>query len=137
MSEENKALARRFYHESFGAGNTDVLDEILAPDFAYTTPPPGISPDREGFEKSATGIRTAFPDLQIEFIAQVAEGDTVANHTVSRGTHRGEMQGQAATGKEVEVNGMTFMRFAGGRIVEFRGVADQLGMMRQLGAISS
>jgi predicted ester cyclase len=43
----------------------------------------------------------------------------------------------AATGKEVAVNGMSFMRFAGGRVVEFRGVADQLGMMRQLGAIPS
>jgi steroid delta-isomerase-like uncharacterized protein len=137
MSEENKAVARRFYHESFGAGNMEALDEILAPNFEYQTPPPGISPDREGFEETVTMFRAAFPDLHVEFIKQVAEGDTVANHTVSRGTHRGELQGLAATGKQVAVNGMTFLRFDGGRIAEFRGVADQLSMMRQLGAISS
>jgi predicted ester cyclase len=91
MSEENKALARRFYDESFGKGNLKALDEICAPDFLYRTPPPGISPDREGFDNVVALYRAAFPDLQIEFIVQVAEGDTVANHTVARGIHKGEL----------------------------------------------
>ena len=105
--------------------------------YGLSTEPPGASPDREGFEQAAAGISVAFPDMQIEFIYQIAEGDIVASHTVARATHKGELQGMPATGKEVTVNGMSFMRFAGGRIVEFRGVADQLGMMRQLGAIPS
>jgi predicted ester cyclase len=134
MSEENKALARRFY-QVFTAASMDALDEILAPDFNYATPPPNVSPDREGFQQAAAGIRTAFPDLQLEFVYQVAEGDTVATHTVARGTQKGELQGVAPTGMEVAVNGMSFMRFAGGRSVDFRGVADQMSMMRQLGAI--
>ena len=72
MSEENKALARRFYDEAFMKGDIDALDEILAPDFVNGTPPPGISPDREGLKSSAAGIRIAFPDLQVEFVYQVA-----------------------------------------------------------------
>jgi predicted ester cyclase len=83
MSEENRALARRFYQESFPLAGKQ-LPTTLCP----------------------------------------------------KGTHKGEFRGLAATGKEVTVNGMTFLRFAGGRIVEFRAVADQRGMMRQLGASS-
>jgi len=32
MSEENKAVLRRFYDEFFNPGNPNVADEIIAPD---------------------------------------------------------------------------------------------------------
>ena len=32
MSEENKAVLRRFYDEFFNEVNLDVADEIIAPD---------------------------------------------------------------------------------------------------------
>ena len=33
MSEQNKTNMRRFYDEVFNAGNTNVVDELVAPDF--------------------------------------------------------------------------------------------------------
>ena len=32
MSEENKAVLRRFYDEFFNGANLDVADEMIAPD---------------------------------------------------------------------------------------------------------
>ena len=34
MSEANKTIVRRFYEEVMSQGNVDLLDEIMAPDFA-------------------------------------------------------------------------------------------------------
>jgi len=40
------------------------------------------------------------------------------------------------TGKRVEGPGSGFYRIAGGKIVEFRGQFDMMGLMQQLGVIS-
>jgi steroid delta-isomerase-like uncharacterized protein len=137
MSEENKALARRYYKDGFQTGNYDALDELLSPDLVWLSAPPGAPADREGVKSIVATFRAAFPDIRVEVVEQVAEGDIVATRTRSRGTHTGELMGVAATGKEVRVEGSAWVRIAGGRIVEMWGVADQLTMMRQIGAFPS
>jgi predicted ester cyclase len=66
----------------------------------------------------------------------VAEGDRVAERWTGRGTHLGELMGIPPTGRRVEAPGSVFYRIAGGRIVEFKGQLDMMGLMQQLGAIS-
>jgi hypothetical protein len=47
--EKNKALVRRLF-EVAGAGvNSDVVDELLAPEFIDHSLLPGQKPDREGY----------------------------------------------------------------------------------------
>jgi hypothetical protein len=52
MSEEHKAIARRFYtrrfYTSISAGRLDVIDEFLAEDFVEHEKFPGLSSGREG-----------------------------------------------------------------------------------------
>jgi predicted ester cyclase len=43
--------------------------------------------------------------------------------------------GLPPTGKRVEVPGSVFYRIVEGKIVEFRGQLDMMGMMQQLGVI--
>lgn len=81
--------------------------------------------------------RSAFPDLKVEFEEQVAEGDRVAGRVSITGTHRGEFAGIAPSGKEMRIEGFNLMKIRGGKIVEVRGMSDQLRMMRQIGAVSS
>ena len=38
MSEENKATVRRLLEEGFSQGNTDVVDEVLNPNFVCYDP---------------------------------------------------------------------------------------------------
>ena len=58
-----------------------------------------------------------------------------ARGTTMRGTHRGDFFGLPATGREVTLTGVHIMRVADGKIVEHWGSNDDLGLMRQLGAI--
>ena len=61
----------------------------------------------------------------------------VAMRVVTRGTHRGELMGIAATGRSVAVNEQHIVRVTDGKLVEHLGVEDSLGMMQQLGVVEA
>ena len=135
-AEENKALVRRFVEEFWNEGNTATADELMAVDAAIHMPT-GEMVDLDGLKGFAATFRESFPDWHSTFEELIAEGDRVAERWTGRGTHRGELQGIPPTGKRVEVPGSVFYRIVGGKIVEFRGQLDMMGLMRQLGAIPS
>jgi predicted ester cyclase len=45
--------------------------------------------------------------------------------------------GVPATGREVELNGMTILAFRDGRVIERWAAADMLGLLVQLGAVAA
>ncbi len=58
--------------------------------------------------------------------------DIVAARWSGTGTHRGDGLGFPATGRQVRLSGMTFVRIQNGKLVEGWNVFDQLGMFQQL-----
>ena len=53
-----------------------------------------------------------------------------------RGTHDGELRrGIPATGRRVEVSGITISRIREGKLIENWGNYDLLGMLQQLGVL--
>jgi steroid delta-isomerase-like uncharacterized protein len=135
-AEENKELVRRFVQEFWNEGNAAAADELMAVD-AEIHMPTGELVDLDGLKDFADAFRGSFPDWHSTFEELVAEGDRVAERWTGRGTHRGELQGIAPTDRRVEVPGGVFYRIADGKIAEFRGQLDMMGLMRQLGAIPS
>jgi steroid delta-isomerase-like uncharacterized protein len=135
-AEENKALVRRFVEEFWNEGNMATADELMAPD-AEIHMPTGEVVDLDGLKGFAGAFRESFPDWHSTFEELIVEGDRVAERWTGRGTHRGALQGIAPTGKRVEVPGSVFYRIVDGKIVEFRGQLDMMGLMQQLGAIPS
>ncbi len=73
-----------------------------------------------------------FPDFRFELHAVVAEGEHVAVRATLHGTHRGEFQGRAPTGRVVAVPHMFFLRFEGERIAEVWEVLDSDALRAQL-----
>jgi predicted ester cyclase len=133
-SEQNKAIARRIPLEVFSQGRLDVVDELLAPDFTeHTALPPGIPAGRAGVKAIASELRKGFPDINYRVDLQIAEGDFVAAYVTVTGTHKGEVFGMPATGKHAEWAESHIVKMLNGKITEHWGVADQLGMLRQLG----
>lgn len=135
MSEENKALARR-WADIFNEGNLDLVDEIFALDFVGHDPAmPEDVRGVEGAREFYSAYRSAFPDAEITIEAQLAEGDMVATRWTGRGTHQGELMGVQPSGNRVEVMGNTISRIEGGKIVEEWDIYDALGMMQAIGAV--
>jgi predicted ester cyclase len=138
MSEENKAIVvRRQEEELHTQGNLDTADKIFAPD--YVGHDPSNPEDIRGLEaakQAAANYREAFPNLQVTIEDLIAEGDKVAARIRFRGTHQGELEGIAPTGRRVEATGIIISRIEGGKIAEDCWANfDDLGLMRQLGAI--
>jgi steroid delta-isomerase-like uncharacterized protein len=132
--EENKALVRRFVEEFWNQGNMEAADELMTANATITLPGRG-QVTKESFKVFATTLRGAFPDWYSTLEVMIAEDDRVAEQWTGRGTHQGEFQGIAPTGKQVAVPGFVFYRVTSGKIVEFRGLFDGMSMLHQLGAM--
>jgi len=134
-TEQNKALARRIIEEIISRGNMSVADALVALDWVGHPVPPGIPPGREGLKLVVTMYRSAFPDMKTTIHDIIAEGDKVAVRMTNSGTHKGEFMGIPPTGKSISIGEITILRFAEGKIVEYWGQTDMMGMMQQLGVI--
>ena len=135
MSEENKAVLRRWYEECFNKKNLAIIDELIAPNCVEHNAFPGQAPGIEGVKQTIGMFLAAFPDMRVTVDDMIAEGDKVAVRYSGRGTHRGELMGIAATGKQVTATGMEIVRLSGGKMVEHWEQMDMLGMMQQMGVL--
>jgi steroid delta-isomerase-like uncharacterized protein len=135
--EDNKALVRRWYEEVVNQKKTAAIDEFFAPNIVVHTAPPGTPGGLEGAKQNLTMYLTAFPDLHLTVEDMIAEGDKVVARLTVRGTHQGELRSIPPTGKQVTVTAIDLYRIAGGKFVEYRGNADDLGVLQQLGLIPS
>ena len=136
MSEENKAIVRQQEEELFTQGNLDAADEVYAPD--YVGHDPSNSEEVRGLQaakRAASDYRQAFPDLRVTVEDLIAEGDRVAARLRVRGTHLGELDGIAPTGRRVDCTGIVISRIEEGKIAVDWANFDDFGMMQQLGLI--
>ena len=133
MSEDNKALVRRFYDEIFTKKNANAIDEICSPDFVDRNPMPGQSPGRQGMKDVFGGFLHAFPDMAVTIEEMIAERDLVAARFTVTGTHQGELMGAKPTGKKITVHGIDMMRIVGGKVVEATHYGDEMIALMKLG----
>jgi len=136
VSEENKNVVRRLFEEVWNNGYLHVADELFAPNYVHhdvSTPDVGRGPESE--KKRATLYRTAFPDLRLTAEDIIAEGETVVARWSCRGTHKGDLNGIAPTGKQFDISGITIVRLDNGKMVEGFVNWDALGLMQHLGVV--
>ena len=136
-TEQNKSIIRRFWEEVFNERKLALIDELFSTDWIYHGVAGRKVYGREGLKKFLTAYHNAFPDIQVQVENLIAEGDKVASHVISRGTHKGELMGIAPTGKQVTVSVICISRFAGDKIAEDWEIIDLLGMLQQLEVIPS
>ena len=121
-AQENKAIVRRYIDE-LNKRNAAILDELVGEVF------------REEVRNGYTRRIQAFPDYLVEIQDMIAEGEQVMVEWTHRGTHLGEDDGIAPTGKVMSGHAISIYRVVGGQIVEARGIWDQADWLHQLGLI--
>jgi steroid delta-isomerase-like uncharacterized protein len=139
-TEQNKALIQKWVDEVLNTG--DISDQspayqLVAADFVGHFPGQPPIEGLEAFRQFGSLYFSAFPDLQITPEDLIAEGEKVTMRYGWRGTHKGELMGIAATGKQVTTSGISILRVANGKIAEQWDSFDTLGMLQQLGVLPS
>ena len=138
--EKNKATCRRFVQKVFNEGDLSSIRDFISPDSLHydlddlsALSPSGQSP--EWFSEMLYLYRVAFPDLWVDILDQIAEGDRVVTCLQIHGTQKGRLMGIGQSGKTVDITGIRIDRLAEGKIAESWFHWDSLGMLQQIGAL--
>jgi len=128
-SVDGKALVRAYLEDVFTNGNLAAMDRYLAGD-AF----------KAGVADLVARWRTAFPDFRIVVDRAIAEGDRVVTVEILSGTHLGLYQSTIGpiepSGHEVTWSRIAIRRLENGRFVEGFFEEDEVGLLRQMGALA-
>ena len=139
MIEANKALFRRWMEEVWNEGGEATIDELCSPRaVAYGLG--DLDPVQRGpadFKNFWRTLRGALSQLHVTIENLVAEGDRVVGRIVLEGVHTGDHLGVPRSGKKIRLGGLVEVRFENGQILEAWNSWDQLGLLRQIGALET
>jgi len=100
----------------------DLIDELYAPQMAAEA------------RRWITPFRESFPDVQMEIVELIAEGEKVVGRFRCSATNLGPLRGQPPTGRRFEnVDEVYIYRVHDGRITQAWGIEDNRARERQLG----
>ena len=136
-SVENKSIVQAFY-DQWNSGAID-FERLIHPD--VTNHQPDRDPDvgLDKFRQAIEGVMSAVPDSTWTTLRLLAEGDLVVCHNRWSGTYAGTSFRGVPTpeGNRFSAEHIHIYRISEGRIIEHWVVRDDLGMMQQLGALST
>ena len=92
--------------------------------------------DKSAVRRILRMIHRAFDGPKLTFHDVFSNGDRLAVRFTMTGTHRDQFLGVPPTGRNIAVDGITILRFSGGRCVERWSSVDMYGWLAQLGAVS-
>jgi predicted ester cyclase len=122
MEMNTKQTVRRFVEAAVNGGQDELVDELFTSEAAAFA--------REWFG----AFRRSFPDLRMDVIELIREGDSVVGRFTCSATHLGDWRGHPPTGRRFEgVDEVYFFTFEGDRIAAVWGIEDNIDRYRQLG----
>jgi predicted ester cyclase len=119
MSEQNRALAIRWFEEVWNQGKESTIDEMFHPEgHCYGFPEPEsdlVGP--EAFKAVHRQFKSAFSGIDIVIEDVIVEGDRVAIRWTSHMIHDGLGLGFPASGKKAALSGSSFIHIHNGQIM--------------------
>jgi steroid delta-isomerase-like uncharacterized protein len=135
-TDENKALAQRFYNEVMNSHNLAGVKSFCTTDFIDHNPSPGhTGKGLDDLTAQLNEMITALPDFHVTTDLMIADGDTVVAYLTMTGTNTGPFGNMPASNKPVKINGVDIVRIKDGKAAERWGVFDNLTMMSQMGMV--
>lgn len=131
------SFIRRFL-DTYERHDLDTLWSFYSPDCTFPVLQRfGIEASWERYKVFMKTFIDAFPDIHHTIEKVVTDDDNIWALYTMTGTHRGPLRGVQPTGRQVRYPIVAMYRVADGLITEADFVADDLRMMRQIGALPS
>ena len=110
--EAAKALVRRYFQRLLNEKDLSACDEMLSDDYVDHDAPPDTPPGPQSVKEFVAGFLAEYPNMHVDILDIIAEGNKVAARLVWRGNHR-------ETGAEYHQMGIIMLRLDGqGRLAE-------------------
>ena len=133
--EANKQLCRDYF-SAFLKRDTDWMRKHIAPTFRRHDPGlPFEVRGPEGVAQLHDALLPAFPDMKLPLLDFVAEGEKVLVRLRVQATHTGTFGELAPSGRTIDIDVLDLFQIRDGVLVEHWALLDNLGMLRQLGAL--
>lgn len=118
--------------------NNRKIDKINESNFDYIitsiTAPENVV-GIQGFKDYYQNYMTGFSDVTFTIVDVFGQGDKIVKHWNFKGTHTGEFFGIPASGKKIDIDGVTLVKMKDGKIVQEQDFLDNLSFYQQLGLI--
>ena len=132
----NKDLLSRFITEVWSNGDIEACDRYIAAKYTIHHDPGDPWDKREldlaGYKERVTLSRAPFPDQTFTIQELIGEGQKVVVSWLWSATHQGDIPGFPATGRRINMSGITVYSFEEGRLTGHWQVTDRLGVFMQL-----
>lgn len=129
--QTNEETVRKIFEQSLNKRNMILLQELISPGFTGPRGEKGAA----GFEAPVVLLIKAAPDVQWHIQELVGEGNKVVARWKLEGTHTGQFQNMAPTGKTFSNDGMGIFELKNGKVTSGQVHTDRLGFLQQLGAL--
>lgn len=133
--DANKVLARAYF-TAFLDRDAAWWQRHIAPDFVRHDP--GLNFEvrgPEGVARLGEVLHGGVTEMTLPIDEVVAEGDRVLVRLRFRGRHTGDLMGLPASGRSIDIAVMDLFRIVDGRLVEHWALLDNLGLLKQVGAL--
>ena len=133
--EQNKKAVQRFNKEFIEQGDLNSFHELVATDVINHAAPAGSPNGPESMLYFLQNIlRKGFPDMRVEILDQIAEGDKVTTRKAIHATHLGEFMGIEPTSKKVTIKVIDIIRLRDGKYAEHWGMSNLSDILAELSA---
>jgi len=129
--EKNKEAIRNLYENILNNRKFELLKDIISEDYTNAK---GIK-GAEGFQEQILLFIKAVPDVKWKVEELAADGNKVIIKHQLTGTHTGQFQSFAASGKRVSNTGFGVYEFHNGKIINNQVHTDRLGFLQEIGIL--
>jgi predicted ester cyclase len=126
MAQSPDTVVRQWFKEVWDEGRDDAVDRLFDP---------ALNPDQ--IKAFIRKLRGSLSNIKVEVLRTVVQGDTVVAQCRLTGLHTGDAFGVAATGRPVELTGMSLVTVLNGRIKDCSNSYDFGPFYQQLGLMAN
>jgi len=135
--EKNIKMYSSTWDEIINTGNLDLINNTnFTDDITLVTSPENIV-GIDAFKDYYSNFVTGFSDVEFTLVDVFGQSDKIVKHWNFKGTNSGEFFGMPATGKTVDIDGVTLVKMKDGKIAQEQDFMDNMVFLQQLGILSN
>lgn len=135
--EKNIKMYSETWDHIVNDANLDLINDThFTQDITLVSSPENIV-GIKAFKDYYSNFIKGFSDIKFTIVDVFGQGDNIVKHWNFKGTHTGDFFGIPATGKTVDIDGVTLVKMKEGKIAQEQDFMDNMVFMQQLGIVSS